>query len=121
MRAEVISSLCHDLWAAQNHLVILGRQSALERVASFLVGLIERTKTTPNQPQIPIPMSRQDIANYLGLTVETVCRMLTRLRGSSIIDIRDRYSVIIRDMAALKRAARPVESPFRRSKATRRL
>lgn len=120
VRTEVISSLCHDLWATQNHLVLLGRQSALERVALFLVTLAERTRE-PNQHQIPMPMSRQDIADYLGLTIETVCRMLTRLRSSSIIDVGDRYSVTIRDMDALKRAAQPAESPFRRSKATSRL
>ena len=91
-RAEIFSTLRHDLWAAQNHLVILGRQSALERVASFLVQLIERNKTQ-DKTMISLPMTRLDIADYLGLTIETVCRMLAKLNQSAIIDIPNRHEI----------------------------
>jgi len=108
VREEIFSNLRHDLWAAQNHLVILGRQSALERVASFFVHLARRSRST-DKNKIEIPMTRQDIADYLGLTIETVCRMLTKLKISGTIDIPDRHTIVVRNMAALKRAAQPEE------------
>jgi CRP-like cAMP-binding protein len=108
VRAELFSTLRHDLWAAQNHLVILGRQSALERVASFLVQLIDRNKSA-NKAMIDVPMTRQDIADYLGLTIETVCRMLTKLKQSNIIGIPNRNAITVRNDAGLRRAAQPEE------------
>jgi CRP/FNR family nitrogen fixation transcriptional regulator len=108
VRAELFSTLRHDLWAAQNHLVILGRHSALERVASFLLQLIDRKKNA-NKDIIDIPMARQDIADYLGLTIETVCRMLTKLKVNAVIEIPDRHTVKVCSISALRRAARPEE------------
>lgn len=108
IRAELFSTLRHDLWAAQNHLVILGRQSALERVASFLLQLVDRRKDAKSDT-IDIPMSRQDVADYLGLTIETVCRMLTKLKDSRIIEIPDRHTIKVRSNSALRRAAEPDE------------
>jgi len=108
VRAELFSTLRHDLWAAQNHLVILGRQSANERVASFLIQLMGRSKQTDKR-SIDIPMTRQDIADYLGLTIETVCRTLTKLKQSGLIDIPSRHEIVVRNAAALRRAAQPEE------------
>lgn len=108
VRAELFSTLRHDLWAAQNHLVILGRQSADERVASFLVQLIERNKQADKR-SIDIPMTRQDIADYLGLTIETVCRTLTKLKQRGLIEIPNRHEIVILNTAALRRAAEPEE------------
>lgn len=108
IRAELFSTLRHDLWAAQNHLLILGRQSANERVASFLVQLMERGKQADKR-SIDIPMTRQDIADYLGLTIETVCRALSKLRQSGLIDIPGRHEIVVRNTAALRRSAQPEE------------
>lgn len=108
VRAELFANLRHDLWAAQNHLVILGRQSALERTASFLVQLMDRKKCA-QAGTIDIPMTRQDIADYLGLTIETVCRMLTKLKQSATIDIPNRHTITIRNATALRRASQPQE------------
>lgn len=108
VREEIFSNLRHDLWAAQNHLAILGRQSALERVASFFVHLAARSRAT-DKNKIEIPMTRQDIADYLGLTIETVCRMLKKLKSTATIDIPDRQTILVRNMAALNRAAQPGE------------
>src|SRR4029079_11461557 len=104
VRAELFANLRHDLWSAQNHLVILGRQSALERTASFLVQLIDRRQGA-KKDTLDIPMTRQDIADYLGLTIETVCRMLTRLKHSGIIEIPDRHKILVRNASALRRAS----------------
>lgn len=108
VRAELFANLRHDLWAAQNHLVILGRQSALERVASFLVQLMDRNKSA-EKATLDIPMTRQDIADYLGLTIETVCRMLTRLKTSGVVGIPNRHAIVVRNLADLRRAAQPDE------------
>ena len=108
IRAELFANLRHDLWAAQNHLVILVRQSALERVANFLVQLLDRNRGQ-DKSHLEIPMTRQDIADYLGLTIETVCRMLTKLKASGVIGIPDRHTITVRNANALRRAAQPEE------------
>lgn len=108
LRAELFASLRHDLWAAQNHLVILGRQSALERTAWFLVQLMDRKQGAAKET-LEIPMTRQDIADYLGLTIETVCRMLTKLKQLAIIETPDRHTIVVRKPAALRRASQPEE------------
>ena len=70
----------HELSLAQDQMLLLGRRTAEEKVAAFLLNLQARYarigKTSVN---VPLPMSRQDIADYLGLTIETVSRTLTRL------------------------------------------
>ncbi len=108
IRAELFSTLRHDLWAAQNHLVLLGRQSALERVACFLLDMMARGKNA-DKGTIPLPMPRRDIADYLGLTIETVCRMLTRLKQRGAIDITGRHSIAVRNFGALRGAANSEE------------
>ena len=108
IRAELFSTLRHDLWAAQNHLVLLGRQSAQERVACFLLDMLRRSRGT-DKAMISVPMTRRDIADYLGLTIETVCRMLTRLKQAGAIGIPDRHTISVRNLAALRRAAEPEE------------
>ena len=81
----------HELSLAQDQMVILGRRTAEERVASFLVGLRKRwARINGNSPTIPLPMTRQDIGDFLGLTVETVSRMMTRLaREKAIVVVPD--------------------------------
>jgi CRP/FNR family nitrogen fixation transcriptional regulator len=74
----------YDLQRSQEHALTLGRRSASERVASFLVDLAERTSTGPD---LELPMTRQDIADYLGLTIETVSRTLTQLQAQGLIKV----------------------------------
>ncbi|HZZ30611.1 MAG TPA: helix-turn-helix domain-containing protein [Phenylobacterium sp.] len=65
----------------QEHVMLLGRKGARERVASFLIGLAQRQ----DDEHVDMAMSRQDMADYLGLTIETVSRMLTQLQGDAIV------------------------------------
>ncbi|MEJ0065087.1 MAG: helix-turn-helix domain-containing protein [Caulobacteraceae bacterium] len=67
---------------SQDHLLTLGRRSATERVARFLVDLAERLA---GGDDVELPMSRQDIADYLGLTIETVSRTMTQLQADGLI------------------------------------
>jgi len=89
---------------AQNHLMVLGRQTATERVASFLVLLWERIGDEEDD-LVDVPMSRLDIADYLGLTIETVCRVLSGLKRKRIIDIPNLRQLTLRDIDSLQALA----------------
>ncbi len=101
----------------QDHRGLLVRRQANERIALFLHGLSERLKTIGRDPlRIRLPMSRIDIANYLGLALETVSRGFTRLEEDGLIDVHGRHVELI-DAAALTRLAHGVAEdpvPLRR-------
>jgi CRP/FNR family nitrogen fixation transcriptional regulator len=80
--AAVLEATCRELDKAQEHLLVLGRKSAVQRVASFLVGMAGGKAAQA----VDLPMGRQDMADYLGLTIETVSRTLTQLQGDSIVE-----------------------------------
>jgi len=105
VRHQLMSLLRRELSAAQDHLVMLGRQTAKERVASFLLLLAERRSDAGEDIALDLPMGRQDIADYLGLTIETVCRALTDLKRERLIAIPNRHQVVIRDLSALEGVA----------------
>ncbi|MEG9527484.1 MAG: helix-turn-helix domain-containing protein [Hyphomicrobiales bacterium] len=70
----------YELTLAQDHMMLLGRRTAEEKVAAFLLGLRSRyARIGLTSVTLELPMGRQDIADHLGLTIETVSRMLTRL------------------------------------------
>ena len=76
----------HELSLAQDQMVLLGRRSAEERIAAFLIGMRDRLARL-RQPSVtvPLPMSRQDIADYLGLTIETVSRTITKMARNRLL------------------------------------
>lgn len=77
-----------ELSQAQDHMVLLGRRSAKEKVATFLIGWRDRLAQLKGPTKtVPLPMSRQDIADYLGLTIETVSRTFTKLDRDGVIEI----------------------------------
>lgn len=77
-----------ELSAAQEQMVLLGRRSAEEKVASFLIKWRDRLTQIGLVTAItPLPMSRLDIADYLGLTIETVSRTFTKLEREGVIEI----------------------------------
>jgi CRP/FNR family transcriptional regulator, anaerobic regulatory protein len=78
----------HELSLAHDQMAVLGRRTALERIASFLIGLRDRWSRINGRPSVHIalPMTRLDIADFLGLTIETVSRTINRLdRDKSIV------------------------------------
>ncbi len=112
-RAADDAELAHALWAvtacelarAQNHLLVLGRKTAQERVASFLLDMAERMSgctVSGRSQEVQLPMSRQDIADYLGLTIETVSRTLTHLEDIEAIALPSSRRVLLRNCAALR-------------------
>lgn len=104
VRKQLMNHLRRELSSAQTHLVMLGRQTAKERIASFLLLLAERADAE-NGDVIELPMSRQDIADYLGLTIETVCRALSDLKRDRFIGIPNRHQIEVKNLAALENIA----------------
>lgn len=92
--------------AAENHIVLLSRKTAAEKVAAFLLAAQEWQKKGDSD-DFNLPMSRSDIADYLGLTIETVSRVLTKLASSGLISIRDARQIAIKDSMELKALAQP--------------
>lgn len=95
----------HELSLAQDQMVILGRRTAEEKIAAFLIGLRNRwAKVNGASVHVPLPMTRQDIGDFLGLTVETVSRMLTRFaRDKAIVIVPD--GVRLLDVERMERLA----------------
>lgn len=77
-----------ELSQARDHMVLLGRRSAEEKVATFVIGWRDRLiQLKGPSTTLSLPMSRQDIADYLGLTIETVSRTFTKLERDGVIEI----------------------------------
>jgi CRP/FNR family transcriptional regulator, nitrogen fixation regulation protein len=88
-----------ELQRVQKHVLLLVR-TAQERVASFLLEMADRTADTGS---VELPMSRQDIADYLGLTIETVSRTLTLLEGQAAIALPSARRVQLTNVRELRR------------------
>ena len=88
-----------ELQRMQEHILLLIK-SAQERVAGFLLEMAERI---PSTNEVELPMSRQDIADYLGLTIETVSRTLTILENSAAIALPSSRRIVLRNRTALRR------------------
>jgi CRP/FNR family transcriptional regulator len=104
MRA-LLEAASHELTLAQDQMVVLGRRTAEEKIAAFLVGMRKRyARIHGASVQVPLPMTRLDIGDFLGLTVETVSRMMTRMaREKTIVIVPD--GVRLLDVARLEQLA----------------
>lgn len=93
--------ISRELVQDQQHLLALGRRTARQRVALFLYSLAERLESAGfDGTELRLSMSREDIANYLGLALETVSRLLTKLAEEGLIEV-ERRRVRIDDRRAL--------------------
>jgi CRP/FNR family nitrogen fixation transcriptional regulator len=90
-----------ELERAHDHILLLGRKTACEKVASLLMGMAARH----GFERAELPKGRQDMADYLGLTIETVSRMLTQLQASAVIRFSGVRSLTVANPAALARLA----------------
>ena len=100
LSSELWTRMAVDLRRAQDHMLLLGRKNAEERVASFLLDMAGRASGAGT---IELPMSRQDIADYLGLTIETVSRTFTHLESKAAIGLPTSRRVTLRNRSALQR------------------
>ncbi len=103
---DLYQALANELSAARELLFTVSQRTASERLASFLLGLTRRNERRGERPcEIVLPMTRSDIADFLGLTIETVSRTFTRFRALGIIDLEQCILVTIRDAEALRALA----------------
>ncbi|UTH47414.1 Crp/Fnr family transcriptional regulator [Loktanella salsilacus] len=100
-----------ELDAARDWMLLLGRKTAREKIATFLDMLARRSQLitpkgagTAHAAALHLPMTRDQIANYLGLTLETVSRQFSALKREGIIDVPDRRSVIVINIDLLQNA-----------------
>jgi len=107
LRPQLFALLCDEMSAAQDQMVLLGRKSAEERVVSFLLAIHRKCGT---DAEIELPMSRLDMADYLGLTIETVSRMMTSLVRRGLIRPTGRHRLALRRLNALQEIAGGDES-----------
>jgi CRP/FNR family transcriptional regulator, anaerobic regulatory protein len=106
MEKRLLEVAANELVAAQEQMLLLGRKTARERLASFL--LLQSRQGLPcgsSRAHFTLPMARGDIADYLGLTIETVSRTLTRLRGERLIDLVSQTELKILDPNGLENLA----------------
>ena len=95
---QICDITLRDLAHAQSHMLLLSRMTAPERVATFLLELSERRDA---RRALEVPMSRTDIADYLGLTIETVCRVLSVFKRDGSIAFSDPHRIELCDRGAL--------------------
>ncbi|KAB0266852.1 helix-turn-helix domain-containing protein [Microvirga brassicacearum] len=97
---EIIAAVMRSLERAQSHMMLLGRKSALEKIATFLLDMAKRMA---KDDEFDLPMPRIDIADHLGLTIETVSRCLTQLEREGVIRLPASRHVVLRNKAILRR------------------
>ncbi len=101
---KLYEAMSRELASTQEHLFTVGQRSAVERVACFLLALSQRNKREGQDAEtLVLPMTRSDIADFLGLTIETVSRTLTKLRSAKIIDLEQCTLLRLLDVAKLER------------------
>lgn len=108
---ELFAVIHQRLEACSAHLVTLGRLDSTERVTLFLVDMASRIGRPVGQSlYFELPMTREDIADYLGLNTETVSRVFSRLKKSRLVQFPSRSAIAIPDPKALERRL-PVDIP----------
>ena len=97
---QLMSATIASLDRAHDHMVLLGRKTALEKMATFLIDLAHRLSKGNS---VDLPMQRADIADYLGLTIETVSRTLSQMVRDGLIRVTAASrTIFLKDKAALE-------------------
>ncbi len=99
---ELLHMTSHELTLAQDRIGVLGKMNANERVAKFIINISEqRARIGWQDNPVSLPMIRQDIADYLGLTLETVSREISRFKASNLIKVMSSKQIFIVDKEKL--------------------
>ncbi len=106
MMGRIVCSAYTSLRRSREKSIVIGRKTARERVACFLISMADRIGLPEgNRCVLHLPMSRRDIADSLGLTIETISRQLGDLRGDGLIETAGRSTIRLLDLAALAACA----------------
>lgn len=110
LQPVLMARIFEEMAAAQRHIIVLGQLGAEERVANFLISFACRTGSDRRRPvAVELPMTRLDIADYLGLTIETVCRVISKFKREGMIAPDGRHRIILKDISALLHLAGELE------------
>lgn len=102
MEKRLLGMTANELASAQDQMLLLGRKTAKERIATFLLQLSRRAELRGAPPDpVQLPMSRADIADYLGLTTETVSRTITQLKRDRVITLLEGNRVQLTNLDTL--------------------
>ena len=103
LEQRLLAMASHELAAGQDQMMLLGRKSARERFVSFILTMSDSAKRhgRPGDP-VFLAMSRSDIADYLGLTTETVSRTFTSLKKQRLIELLDEKRIRLSKMSVLR-------------------
>ncbi len=105
LEKRLLETACNELASAQEQMLLLGRKTARERVASFLMARSRDEAPCGGVDHIHLPMTRAEIADYLGLTIETVSRTLSLFRNDHRISTPSNRDVVILDRRWLQNLA----------------
>ena len=105
LEERLLQTACNELVAAQEQMLLLGRKTARERVATFLVAQCQAGLPCGRSELVPLPMNRSEIADYLGLTIETVSRTFSLFKAERRIATPSNSEVVILDRAWLNHVA----------------
>ena len=104
---ELLNQTSYELTLAQDRMTVMGRLNAIEKIAIFFINISNQRKRIGWQSNpISLSMTRQDIADYLGLTIETVSREISKLKSSNIIKIISSKQLFINDIEKLKQISK---------------
>jgi len=101
MARRLLDMSLDELDAARDWMLVLGRRTAREKVATLLVNILRRVATSHRPLRAELPLTREAMATYLGLTIETVSRQMTALRGAGVIGLEGRRGILCDDLGAL--------------------
>lgn len=101
LRARLLEMSLDELDAARDWMLLLGRKTAREKVASLLMIVMRRAAHGGSPPRAELPLTREAMASYLGLTIETVSRQMTALRKDGVIVLQGQRGLTCRDLGAL--------------------
>jgi CRP/FNR family transcriptional regulator len=111
LRSQLFDRVCEDACGAQDRLLLL-HMTAEQRVSSFLLLVARKGKARLRRgAEIDLPMSRGDVADYLGLKIETVCRTLTKLRARGLIAVPSPHQIVLLTPSVLMEVAGEADEP----------
>jgi CRP/FNR family transcriptional regulator, anaerobic regulatory protein len=106
LRPQLLARLCDEMCAAQDQMLVLLHRTADARVASFLVSVARKTTGGATKgTEVELAMSRTDIADFLGLTIETVCRSIGKLKSEGLIVLNGPHKIVLQKTRSLRQLA----------------
>jgi CRP/FNR family transcriptional regulator, anaerobic regulatory protein len=116
LQRQLMRVISREMVAEQGHMVMMGKQQAQERLAIFLHSLSERYGRLSRDPSaLTLSMSRYDIANYLGLVVETVSRLFSRMEAAGVLKVNRKVVRVLRPDLLAEMCGTHVAASFRNS------